>query len=57
MTLKEEIVKMIRDYEEVNKEFMDDEDLNSLHSLLTRVENSLIKEWNSKQWNKKKNRG
>ena len=44
MTLKEEIIKMIRDYEEVNKEFMDDEDLNNLHSLLTRVENSLIKE-------------
>lgn len=44
MTLKEEIINMIEDYVEVNKDFMDDEDLNNLHELLTRVKNSLIKE-------------
>ena len=44
MTLKEEIINMLKDYEEINKDYMDDEDLNSLHSLLTRIKNSLIEE-------------
>lgn len=44
MTLKEEIMNMLKDYIEINKDYMDNEDLNSLQNLLTRVENSLIKE-------------
>lgn len=42
MTLKEDILKFLKIYEEINEFFMDQEDLDKLHNLQERVAKAQI---------------
>ena len=44
MTLKEDIVYVLKTIEEIKKDFMDQEDLNNLHNLQERVAKAQIVE-------------
>ena len=44
MTLKENILYVLKTIEEINKDFMDQEDLNNLHNLQERVAKAQIVE-------------
>ena len=45
MTLKEDILYVLKTIEEINKDFMDQEDLDKLHNLQERVAEARVNEF------------